>query len=393
MNSNVMQFAAESAAPAAPSLSNNSLDMVLDLATIQAINMIAETMAGGKVAIPTHLQGKKADCFAVAMQAFQWRMNPFAVAQKTHISQGGQLGYEAQLINAVVCNLAPITARPDYEFLGDWSKVLGKVEERKSEKSGGKYYVATYTKKDEEGLGVIIRATLRGESTPREVTMMMSQAYPRFSTQWATDPQQQICYLAIRKWARRYTPDVLLGVYTPDELNVERPESIDMGRAEEVRKTDEKATSKTDSLRSRMSGKRTGATPAEAPNADAMIRAIDAATTGHELKVAIARIEELADDAERERVRTAYQAKIRTEKERSQQARAEQAQAAQQQPDLVDTAGAPEITQAQLLERFANTSDVDVLDADATLIGQLPEPEQQEAINAYNARRARLEGE
>ena len=46
---------------------------------------------------------------------------------------------------------------------------------------------------------------------------MMTQAYPRFSTQWATDPMQQIGYLAVRKWARRFTPDVLLGVYTPDE--------------------------------------------------------------------------------------------------------------------------------------------------------------------------------
>ena len=46
----------------------------------------------------------------------------------------------------------------------------------------------------------------------------MTQCYPRFSTQWATDPQQQISYAALKKFARRYCPDVILGVYTPDEF-------------------------------------------------------------------------------------------------------------------------------------------------------------------------------
>ncbi|MGF6697651.1 hypothetical protein OKW38_002263 [Paraburkholderia sp. MM5496-R1] len=387
MNSNVMQFGADTAAPGAPNLGNTSLDMVLDVATIQAINMIAETMAGGKVAIPVHLRGNKADCFAVAMQAFQWRMNPFAVAQKTHISQGGQLGYEAQLVNAVVSNLAPITGRPDYEFLGDWNKVLGKVEERKSDK-GGKYYVATYTKADEEGLGVIVRATLRGESEPREVTVMMSQAYPRFSTQWATDPQQQICYLAIRKWARRFTPDVLLGVYTPDELSAERSETIDMGRADEVRKTNEQTPSKTDSLRSRMSNKRTGATAADIPNADAMIRAIENATTGHELKVAISRIDELASDVDRERVRAAYQEKIRTEKERSQQGTAARAEPPQQ-TDI----GAPQLAPYEtMLSRIQQCNDVEVLAVLADEARAYPETERIKLDQAYQDRREILLG-
>ncbi|ADG20359.1 DNA single-strand annealing protein RecT-like protein [Paraburkholderia atlantica] len=388
MNSNVMPLGAERG-PLAPSqTSGNSLDMVLDVATIQAINTIAETMAGGKVAIPVHLRGNKADCFAVAMQAFQWRMNPFAVAQKTHISQGGQLGYEAQLVNAVVSNLAPITGRPDYQFLGDWNKVLGKVEERKSDK-GGKYYVATYTKGDEQGLGVIVRATLRGESEPREVTVMMSQAYPRFSTQWATDPQQQICYLAIRKWARRFTPDVLLGVYTPDELSAERPETIDMGRADEVRAAaTTQAPSKTDSLRSRMASKRTGATAADTPNADAMIRAIENATTGHELKVAIARIDEITNDVDRERVRTAYQEKVRTEKERGQRETAAQADQAQQQDN-----GAPPLAPYEtMLSRIQQCNDVEVLAVLADEARAYPETERIKLDQAYQDRREILLG-
>lgn len=206
--------------------------LILNDGAMDRLYKLASTMAQGVATVPKHLQGNVADCFAVCTQAHLWSMNPFAVAQKTHISQSGALGYEAQLVNAAITTLAPIQQRPDYEFLGDWSKILGKVEEREG-KSGGKYFGATWKKVDEDGLGVIVRCTLKGESAPREVQVMLTQAYPRFSTQWATDPQQQICYLAIRKWARRFTPDVLLGVYTPEELS-EAPMKH-MGTAEVVK--------------------------------------------------------------------------------------------------------------------------------------------------------------
>lgn len=212
--------------------------LMLDAKAMESMMTMANMMASGRCTIPQHLQKSPADCLAVCMQSMQWGMNPFAVAQKTHISPSGQLAYEAQLINAVICANAPVKEdAPVFEYIGDWSKVLGKVEERKSDK-GGKYYVATYTKADESGLGVKCSMTLRGESVPREVIVMMSQCYPRFSTQWATDPKQQICYVGIRKWGRLYSPGVILGVYTPDELQ-EIPESTNrsMGPAEVLEPT------------------------------------------------------------------------------------------------------------------------------------------------------------
>lgn len=208
----------------------NSFALMMSSDGMERVYKFADMMAQGVATVPLHLQGKQADCFAVALQAFGWEMNPFAVAQKTHVTQGGALGYEAQLVNAVVITRAPIKNRPDYEFLGDWSKILGKVEERKGA-SGGKYYVATWKPEDEVGLGIVVRCTLKGESEPRTVQVMMSQAWPRFSTQWATDPQQQISYLAVRKWARRFTPDVILGVYTKDELDEVPQAPRDMGAA------------------------------------------------------------------------------------------------------------------------------------------------------------------
>ncbi|MFA5920081.1 MAG: RecT family recombinase [Methylococcaceae bacterium] len=197
--------------------------VIFNPAAMQQLSAVANLMATSKITIPVHLRGNSGDCFAIALQASQWRMNPFAVAQKTHITPNGALGYEAQLISAVISANAPVTGAPEYEYIGDWDKILGKVEERKSEK-GGKYYVATYTKSDEHGLGIICRMTLNNESAPREMKVMMSQCYPRFSTQWATDPKMQISYVAIRKWSRMFAPGVILGVYAPDELESELPE-------------------------------------------------------------------------------------------------------------------------------------------------------------------------
>ena len=215
--------------------STTSASLILSGDAMERIFKFAEMMAKGTATVPRHLQGNSSDCLAVVMQATQWGMNPFAVAQKTHVSQGGALGYEAQLISAVITANAPVTGQPEYEYIGDWNKVLGKVEERKSDK-GGKYYVATYTKADEAGLGVICRMTLKGESGPREMTVMMSQCFPRFSTQWATDPKQQISYVAIRKWSRLYAPGVILGVYEPEELEAAAPPR-QMGPVEEVQPT------------------------------------------------------------------------------------------------------------------------------------------------------------
>lgn len=211
--------------------SASSYALLMDQGSLERLERIADMMFTGRTTVPQHLRGSKGDCFAVVLQSMQWGMNPFAVAQKTHLSQSGALGYEAQLISAALSGSGALKEDPEYEFIGDWSKVLGKVEERKSDK-GGKYYVATYTKQDEVGLGVICRATLKGESKPRELEVMLSQCYPRFSTQWATDPKQQICYVAVRKWGRLHKPGVLLGVYTPEEL--EQSGEKFMGMAEDL---------------------------------------------------------------------------------------------------------------------------------------------------------------
>ena len=177
---------------------------------------VAEVMASGKTTVPAHLRGSVGDCMAIVMQAARWNMDPFAVAQKSHLVNG-TLGYEAQLINAVVITQAPITERPRYEWFGDWSKVLGKFVEKQG-RNDSTYKAPGWKTEDEVGLGVRVYVTLIGEEEPRPLELLLSQAQVRNSTLWASDPRQQLAYLAIKRWARLYCPDVLLGVYSADEL-------------------------------------------------------------------------------------------------------------------------------------------------------------------------------
>jgi hypothetical protein len=199
--------------------------LVLDGQAFQQIMEVAKVMSGGIATVPKHLQKNPADCMAVIMQSMQWKMNPFAVAQKTHVVNG-TLGYEAQLVNAVITALAPTKDRLHFEWFGDWSKVIGKFREGESkskvdEDTGEKkkYRVPNWTMQDEQGLGVRVWATLKGETEPRVLELLLIQARTRNSTLWADDPKQQLAYLATKRWSRLYCPDVILGVYTPDELD------------------------------------------------------------------------------------------------------------------------------------------------------------------------------
>ncbi|WP_111883843.1 RecT family recombinase [Acinetobacter sp. CFCC 11171] len=182
----------------------SAFDLMMDETVMARFERTAEIMAGSRMTVPKHLQGNVGDCMAIIMQAAQWQMNPYAVAQKTHMVNN-VLGYEAQLVNAVITSRAPVKERLHFEWYGDWSKVNGKDDKSPT-------------------LGVRVSATLRGENAPRVIDISMAQVGPvRNSPLWAADPRQQIAYLATKRWARLYCPDVILGVYTPDEV-IEREE-------------------------------------------------------------------------------------------------------------------------------------------------------------------------
>ena len=195
---------------------------------------ISEVMANSGNFVPEHYRGKPDACMAVVMQAARWNMDPFAVAQKTFIvGNSGVLGYEAQLVNAVINTMAPTKDRIHFEWFGSWENIVGRFVKKTSSK-GNDYIVPGWDLGDEAGVGVRAWATLKGESEPRELVLMLSQAQVRNSTLWASDPRQQLAYLAVKRWARLYCPDVILGVYTADEIDEREEKVINPAQTEKI---------------------------------------------------------------------------------------------------------------------------------------------------------------
>lgn len=182
---------------------HNSNSMALDAHSMDSMMRVADLMASGRSTIPAHLQKSPADCMAVVMQALSWGMNPFAVAQKTHLVSG-HLGYEAQLVNAVIQQSGSIDGRFHYEFKG----TPGAIECR-------------------------VGAVIRGEN---EITwgewLCENKVTTKNSPLWKTNPKQQLGYLQVKNWARLYCPGAILGVYTTDEIEVQHPR--DMGTVRDV---------------------------------------------------------------------------------------------------------------------------------------------------------------
>lgn len=162
---------------------------MLDGDSMDKMLTLAQQMATSKLSVPEHLRGNVGDCLAIITQAMLWNMNPFAVAQKTHVVSG-RLGYEAQLVIAVVQNSGAIRGAFRFESRGD-------------------------------GASIEVRAgaVLRGES---EITwgewLSAASVTTKNSPLWKTNVRQQMSYLQAKNWSRLYCPGAILGVYSVDEL-------------------------------------------------------------------------------------------------------------------------------------------------------------------------------
>lgn len=161
----------------------------LAFSTMDQVMEFAKTMAVSQIAVRKHLRGNPGACAAVIMQAIEWRMSPYAVANKSY-AVNDQLAYEAQLIHAVILQRAPIHGRIKAEYSGtDGKRVLR------------------------------VWAVLKdGEEVVDYTSPLFEKIQPKNSPLWKNDPDQQLFYYSVRALARRHFPDVILGVYADDEL-------------------------------------------------------------------------------------------------------------------------------------------------------------------------------
>lgn len=172
---------------------------------------IARIMSSAVGFTPRHLINAPEACFAVVTRAITWKLDPLAVAQSTYQTPNGAVGYEGKLVQAILMNSGKIEGPITFEHIGEWARITGKWVKGKSAK-GYEIPVQGWKDQDEEGLGVIVRAQIKGEERPREHTVWMRECYPRNSTLWPLRPSQQICYTAVRAFANVAAPELLMGV-------------------------------------------------------------------------------------------------------------------------------------------------------------------------------------
>lgn len=154
----------------------------------------AQLMARGGPMVGKAFRGNPGACMGISMQALNWGMNPFAVSQKAYITTdkfGNEtIAYEAQLVKAVINKFSPTIERPTTEYRGEGAKRV-----------------------------CIVRGVFKGETAIREyISPEIGSIKTKNSPLWFSDPDQQLDYYSSRAWARRWCPEIILGVYTQDEI-------------------------------------------------------------------------------------------------------------------------------------------------------------------------------
>lgn len=190
-----------------------ALAIWLDDRLFERAKMIAKYLAAAEGFVPQHLLNKPEACFAVVSRSLTWKLDPYAVACATYQTPGGRVGFEGKLCQAILENSGKVEGGVRFEHYGDWQKIKGKFVIQKSEK-GRDYPAPTWTRDEarEWGLGVTVRAKIRGELDPREWSLDLDQCFPLNSTLWATDPKSQICYTAVRRFSNLAAPGLFMGV-------------------------------------------------------------------------------------------------------------------------------------------------------------------------------------
>ena len=172
------------AAPQRTSFLPTSMGEAMQLATIMSRSSF----------VPAHCRGNEGNCIAIVMQAARWGMDPFAVANKAYfVKDGAPPAFEAQLINAVVNSSGALSGR-----------------------------LRIHTEGEGEKLRCTVSGFLRADPNDEKVkTQSIARITTRNSPLWKNDPEQQLAYYTTRAWARLHCPEVLLGVFTPDEVDVD----------------------------------------------------------------------------------------------------------------------------------------------------------------------------
>ena len=173
------------------------LAYIKDTARVEHSFRLAEGMALAGL-LPDHLLRNKhgeftasqvkGNCFRIVMQAMRWEVDPFALIDETFVV-GGKIGYSGKLVLAMINARAKLKSRLRYTFAGE---------------------------KGKSDLTVTVTGTFQGEEEASGVSLSVAEAKTE-NQMWNKDPEQKLIYSAVVRWARRYCPELILGIVTDDD--------------------------------------------------------------------------------------------------------------------------------------------------------------------------------
>jgi hypothetical protein len=155
--------------------------------TLSEAVKFSEWIASSKL-IPKDIQGSPADVFIIMEQARRWEIDFFALVQEVSFVRGRPM-YSGKLTAAVVNARGGLTKRLSYDYDG----------------AG-------------DSRTITVSGQIQGEQAPRVVKVRLGDAKTS-NEQWAKQPDQMLMYHGARVWARRHTPELMLGIYGPDEFD------------------------------------------------------------------------------------------------------------------------------------------------------------------------------
>lgn len=148
---------------------------------------LADMLAKSRL-IPKEVQGSAADVFLIMEQARRWDIDFFALVQEVSFVRGRPM-YSGKLTAAVVNARGGLTKRLAYDY-------KGKGDDRT----------------------ITVSGTIQGEDLPRVVEVRLGDAKTS-NEQWTKQPDQMLMYHGARVWARRHTPELMLGIYAEEEFD------------------------------------------------------------------------------------------------------------------------------------------------------------------------------
>ena len=165
---------------------------------------VASKMAESSL-VPQTLRGKTeqetaANCFRVVEQAQRWKLSPFAVMDSASVVHG-KLMWEGKLIAAAINSTLKARLRYEYSGSGDGRTVIV---------SG-----------DLDGVKVDISGSVKDWKTTGNGSPWKPSQY-----------DQMLAYRGAREWARRHSPEIILGVYAPDEFDAKPTRNVTPAKQE-----------------------------------------------------------------------------------------------------------------------------------------------------------------